>query len=80
MNNTNNNIFNMMKTFKNPRSAVLNIAKNSNNPILNNLIELAEQGKNDEIENFARNYAKEHNIDFDKQFNSLQSMANMFHR
>ena len=38
------------------------------NPLLNNLMQMANSGKNKEIENFARNICKEKGIDFDKEF------------
>ena len=49
-----------------PQSIVKNMTKN--NPIFTNLIEMAENGNEKEVENFARNLMKEKGKDFDKEF------------
>lgn len=80
----NNN--NFMQTIKNmktmvngdPRGMAVMIAKNSNNPMMQQLVQLMEDGKQDQVESFARNFCKEHNMDFDEQVNSFKSMMNMF--
>lgn len=59
---------NMLKGIKNPKEAVINMIKSNNNPMLKNLIEMAEKGQNDKIEEFARNLFKEQNRDFDQEF------------
>lgn len=64
----------------NPRDIATMMAKNSNNPLMQQLVQLMEQGKQDKVENFARNFCKEHNMDFDEQVNSFKSMMNMFPR
>ena len=38
------------------------------NPMFSNLLLLAQQGKNMDIETIAKNICKENNIDFDKEF------------
>lgn len=43
----------------------------NNNPMLNNLIQMAKNGKKQDIENFARNYCKEHGKNFDTEFNKF---------
>lgn len=42
------------------------------NPVINNLLNLAKEGKTDEIEDIARNMFKEQGKDFDKEFNSFK--------
>lgn len=60
------NIFQVLKGIKNPKEEVLKKAKEINNPILNNMIDLANQNKTNELEQVARNIFKEIGIDFDK--------------
>lgn len=57
----------------NPKNMVMNMLKNSSNPICSNLLQMAEKGDTKGIEQFARNVCKEKNIDFDKQFNDFMS-------
>lgn len=59
---------NILKGIKNPRDAVINMIKTNNNPMVKNLVEMAEKGQNDKIEEFARNLFKEQNRDFDQEF------------
>ena len=44
---------NMSKGIKNPKDAVLSIVKSNTNPMVKNLVEMAEKGQNDKIEEFA---------------------------
>ena len=44
-----------------------------NNPMLSNLIQMAKDGNNQNIEQFARNICKSKGIDFDKEFSSFLS-------
>lgn len=57
----------------NPKAMVMEMAKNNSNPVVQQLIQYAEEGKNDKIEEFARNVCKEKGIDFDKEFNSMMN-------
>jgi len=59
---------NMLKGIKSPKDAVINIVKTNNNPMVKNLVEMAEKGQNDKIEEFARNLFREQNRDFDQEF------------
>ena len=52
----------------NPQAIVMNMIKNNTNPILNNLIDMANKGDTKGVEEIARNICKEKNIDFDKEF------------
>ena len=58
----------MLRGIKNPKAAVINIIKSNNNPMVKNLVEMAEKGDNEGIEKFARNMFKEQGRDFDKEF------------
>lgn len=55
---------------KNPQQLVMNLMSKSN-PMIGNLIEMANNGNNKGVETFARNICKEKNIDFDKSFNEF---------
>lgn len=44
-----------------------------NNPVFNNLINMAENGDNKGVENFARNMLKEKGMDFDKEFSTFKN-------
>lgn len=64
---------NMLKGIKNPKEAVINMIKSNNNPMLKNLVEMAEKGENDKIEEFARNLYAQQGKNFDKEFNDFMS-------
>lgn len=64
-------IIEMLKGIKDPKQAVMNIAKNNTNPMIKNLIDMAEKGDNQGIENFARNIFKEQGRNFDKEFSEF---------
>ena len=61
-------IINMLRGMQNPKDAVMNIVKSNNNPMIKNLVEMAEKGDRQGVENFARNLMKEQGKDFDKEF------------
>lgn len=70
------NPMNMLKTMmsaKSPQQMVLNMLSNNNNPMFNNLIDMAKSGNTKSLENFARNICKQRNVDFDKEFSSFMS-------
>ena len=67
---------NMLKGIKNPKDAVLSIVKSNTNPMVKNLVEMAEKGDTKGVENFARNYMKSQGKDFDQEFNNFKSMFN----
>lgn len=45
----------------------------NNNPMIANLVSLAQKGDKEQVEQIARNMCKERGIDFDKEFNSFIS-------
>ena len=61
-------IINMLNGMKSPKEAVINMVKSNNNPMIKNLVEMAEKGNTEGIESFARNLFKEQGRDFDKEF------------
>ena len=49
---------------------------NNSNPMISNLVNLAQSGNKEQVEQFARNICKERGIDFDKEFNAFMSNFN----
>ena len=47
-----------------------------NNPILNNVMNMAENGDTQGFENFARNICKQRGLDFDKEFDKFKNTFN----
>ena len=70
----NNPVINMIKQIKNPKQAVMNMVSNNANPMMKNLVEMANNGDYEGVENFARNLLKEQGRDFDKEYSQLKSM------
>lgn len=72
----NNNPIEMIKLFlgqnKKPEELLQKMI-NDNNPILNNLINMARSGDSKGVENFARNLYKDQGRDFDKEFSEFMS-------
>lgn len=46
---------------------------NVNNPILSNVIDMAQKGDTKGVENFARNICKQKGLDFDKEFSKFRN-------
>lgn len=71
------NPINMLKGMMgnmNPKNIAMQLLGQNNNPIFNNLIDMANKGDTKGIEEFARNYMKEQGKDFDKEFNNFKGM------
>ena len=68
-----NNPLEMLKMIKNPQQFAMNLIKNNNNPMFNNLVKMANSGNTKDLENFARNVFKEHGQDFDKEFQDFMN-------
>ena len=64
---------NMLKGIKSPKEAVINMIKSNNNPMIKNLVEMAEKGDNKGVEDFARNLYAQQGKDFDKEFNNFMN-------
>lgn len=64
-------LMNMLKGIKSPKYAVINMVKTNNNPMVKNLVEMAEKGDSQGVENFARNLYAQQGRDFDKEFNDF---------
>ena len=55
----------------NPEQMISNMISQNSNPIMQNLMQMAQKGNSKEVEDFARNICKEKGIDFDKEFSSF---------
>ena len=64
---------NMLNGIKNPKDVVINMIKSNNNPMIKNLVEMAEKGDNNGIETFARNMFKEQGRDFDSEIKQFMN-------
>lgn len=53
-----------------PKGIVKSMAKN--NPMLNNLIQMADKGDNKGLETFARNVLKERGMDYDTEMEKMK--------
>ena len=64
----------LIKSGRNPQQLMMGILQQQavDNPIYHNLMTLAKQNRTSEIEQFARNLAKERGVDFDKEFNAFR--------
>ena len=73
------NQFDLIKSYMTkgytPKGIVKSIV--GNNPIFNNLINMADKGDNRGVEIFARNLLKERGIDFDKEIQTLKTRLNI---
>ena len=65
----------MMTKGMTPKGLVMNMA--GNNPIVKNLIEMADRGDKQGIETFARNVLKERGVDFDKEYSEMKRTFNI---
>lgn len=68
--NPTNFIKNYMLRGLTPKGIVKQLA--GNNPILGNLINMAEKGENEGVENFARNLLKERGLNYDEELKKFK--------
>ena len=69
------NPFQMLGAMKNPQAFIQQMMSNSQvmrNPIAKNIIDMAQKGDVEGIEQMGRNIAKEKGIDFDKAFSDFK--------
>ena len=64
---------NMLKGIKSPKDAVINMIKSNNNQMIKNIVEMAEKGDSQGVENFARNLYSQQGRDFDKEFGEFMN-------
>lgn len=72
MNNPIEMIKSIMGNNTNPGEALIKMIGN-NNPMVNNLIQMAQKGDTKGVEDFARNVCRERGQDFDKEFANFMS-------
>lgn len=67
-------LINFIKSSSNPQQFMLNMLEEraGNNPMMQNLLQLAKQGKTKDIQQVARNIFKEQGRDFDKEFSDFK--------
>lgn len=63
---------------KNPQEIVKQMIGNNNNPIIQNLVKMAENGDYQGVENVARNMFKEQGRDFDAEIKDFQNLIGNF--
>ena len=63
----------MLKGIKSPKDAVINMIKTNNNPMIKNLVEMAEKGNSKGVEEFARNLYAQQGRNFDKEFGEFMN-------
>ena len=63
---------------KNPQEIVKQMIRNNNNPIIQNLVKMAENGDYQGVENVARNMFKEQGRDFDVEIKDFQNLIGNF--
>ena len=69
------NPFQMLGAMKNPQAFIQQMMNNSQvmqNPMARNIIDMAQKGDVEGIEQMGRNIAKEKGIDFDKAFSDFK--------
>lgn len=71
-------ILGMFKNGKSAKDMVLEMTKNNNNPVINNLVKMAQEGNTQGVENFARNMFKEQGRDFDDEMKNLKNIISNF--
>lgn len=66
-------IINMLKGVKSPKDAVMNMMKTNSNPMIKNLVEMAEKGQIEDLKNFGRNLYKDNGRNFDEEFDNFMN-------
>ena len=71
-------IKNFMNGGKNPQEIAMNMIGNNGNPVIQNLIKMAQNGDYQGVENVARNMFREQGRDFDTEMKDLQRFIGSF--
>lgn len=69
----------MLRSGQNPQQLAMNLLENQmgSTPMGQNLLNLARNGRSADIEQIARNLAKQQGVDFDKEFTSFKQMLGL---
>lgn len=72
-------LISMIRNGQNPQQLVMNLLEQNmgNNPMGQNLLKLAKEGKTNEIEQIARNLVGQQGVDFDKEFANFKQMMGL---
>ncbi len=65
-------IIQMIRSGSNPQQLMMLFLQQQNNPIANNLLQMAQNGNINGIEQIARNMCAQKGLDFDKEFSSFK--------
>ena len=65
-------IIQMIKSGSNPQQLIMSFLQQQNNPMANNLLQMAQNGNTSGIEQIVRNICAQKGLDFDKEFNSFK--------
>lgn len=65
-------IIQMIKGGSNPQQLIMSFLQQQNNPMANNLLQMAQNGNTSGIEQITRNICAQKGLDFDKEFNSFK--------
>ena len=71
-------ILQMLRSGQNPQQIAMQFLQAKQNPMMNNWIQLAQQGKTQELENIARNITKSQGRDFDTEFKAFRQQFEGF--
>ena len=71
-------ILQMLRSGQNPQQIAMQFLQAKQNPMMNNWIQLAQQGKTQELENIARNIVKSQGRDFDTGFKAFRQQFEGF--
>ena len=69
------NFMQMLQSGQNPQQIAMTMIQNrigNRNPLMLNLLNMAQAGDSAGIEQFARNIAKEKGVDYDTEFNAFR--------
>ena len=61
-----------------PKQMVMNLMKNNTNPMLSQLIDMANNGNINNIENMARQLFQQNGRSFDNEFNNFKGLKSKF--
>ena len=63
---------NLLKA-RNPQAAVMQMVQGNSNPLVQNLVQMAQQGNTQGIRQFAENFFRERGADFNTQFGDFMN-------
>lgn len=64
-------LINLLKGNKSPKELCFELLGINSNPVMKNLVEMAEKGEKDKLMEFGRNLFSQKGLDFDKEYNNF---------